>query len=136
MPSVTSNLLLSASVSDISFPYDQTCHSENRCDFVCCFRLTSSTHLVYSTLFWPPPIGTSWLMRVPRIHLNLPLSSTSAAVFQSYTVFNPIVHLSLLVIKRLPDTVQFLVLRSHCFQDLPIQKFNRYVVWPRITSQP
>ena len=63
MHSVTSNLLLSASVSDISFQDDQTCHSENRCGFVCCVWLNYSTHLVYSTLYWLPPIGTrGWCM--------------------------------------------------------------------------
>jgi len=43
---------------------------------------------------------------------------------------------SLVIIKRLPDIAKFLVLRSICCQDLPMQQFNLYVVVPRITSQP
>jgi len=61
--SMISNLLLLASDSYISFSDGQPCHSENRCGFVCCIWLISSTHLVYWTLFRIPPIGTLWMTR-------------------------------------------------------------------------
>ena len=44
------------------------------------------------------------------------------------------VRLSLVVIKRLPDTAKLLFPRSHCCKDLPMQQFNRYVVRPSSTQ--
>jgi len=74
------------SVSDNSFSDGQPCHNEHRCSFLCSLWLNSSNHHVYLTLFWSLPIETSWLTYVPQMHLILPLSSTSATVFRSYTV--------------------------------------------------
>jgi len=39
------------SISDNSFSDGQPSHNENRCGFLCCLWLTSSNHLVNSTLF-------------------------------------------------------------------------------------
>lgn len=42
--------------------------------------------------------------------------------------------LSLVFIKRLPNDAKPLALRYHCWQDLPMQQFNRYVVRPSSTQ--
>ena len=84
-------------------------------------------------------ISTDWYFVVDACAMN---ALDSAAVVDVCSCFSIVQFLkqtvrpSLVIIKRLPDIAKFLVLRSHCCQDLPMQQFNHYVFLPRTTSQP
>jgi len=99
-------------VSNNSFSDRKPSHNENNCSFLCCFWLTSWSHLVYSTWFfrqrlrlreWCLCHECTWLCRCRRC---LP------PVFHRKQFPKQTVHLSLVVIKRLPDVAKLLVLRS------------------------
>jgi len=130
-PSYLSPLICSyqLSVYDNSFSDGQPTHNENICWFLCCLWLTSSTHLVYSTLFYSTEIVTSLVLYVPRMLLTLPLSSMSAFVFRFTQFLKQTVRR-----QRFSDVPELQVLRFLCCQDLPMQQFKRRVAQPSSTQ--